>query len=61
MHAGVAPIPVRSGSTGGRVRMNKSGNRQLKAALHHVAVAQLHDSARDAAATTTAWPGFRSS
>lgn len=41
MHAGVAPIPVWSGRTQGRVRMNKSGNRQLNAALHRIAVTQL--------------------
>lgn len=41
MHAGVAPIPVWSGRTRGRVRMNKSGNRQLNAALHRIAVTQL--------------------
>ncbi len=41
MHAGVAPIPVWSGRTAGRVRMNKSGNRQLNAALHRIAVTQL--------------------
>lgn len=41
MHAGVAPIPVWSGSTRGRVRLNKAGNRQLNAALHRIAVTQL--------------------
>jgi transposase len=41
MHAGVAPIPVWSGRTQGRVRMCKSGNRQLNAALHRIAVTQL--------------------
>ena len=41
MHAGVAPIPVWSGRTHGRVRVNKSGNRQLNAALHRIAVTQL--------------------
>lgn len=41
MHAGVAPIPVWSGRTRGRVRMNKSGNRQLNAALHRIAVTQI--------------------
>jgi len=41
MHAGVAPIPVWSGRTKGRVRMSKSGNRQLNAALHRIAVTQL--------------------
>ncbi|WP_306825318.1 IS110 family transposase [Nocardioides massiliensis] len=41
MHAGVAPIPVWSGRTRGRVRHNKSGNRQLNAALHRIAVTQI--------------------
>lgn len=40
-HAGVAPIPVWSGSTSGRVRMTRSGNRQLNAALHRIAVTQI--------------------
>lgn len=41
MHAGVAPIPVWSGQTEGRVRMSKAGNRQLNAALHRIAITQL--------------------
>lgn len=41
MHAGVAPIPVWSGRTRGRVRINKSGNRQLNAALHRIALTQI--------------------
>jgi transposase len=41
MHAGVAPIPVWSGRTKGRVRLNKSGNRQLNAALHRMALTQI--------------------
>jgi transposase len=41
MHAGVAPIPVWSGRTKGRVRLNKSGNRQLNAALHRIALTQI--------------------
>lgn len=40
-HAGVAPIPVWSGTTAGRVRMTRSGNRQLNAALHRIAVTQI--------------------
>jgi transposase len=39
--AGVAPIPVWSGNTAGRVRMTRSGNRQLNAALHRIAVTQI--------------------
>jgi transposase len=41
MHAGVAPIPVWSGRTEGRVRLCKAGNRQLNAALHRIAITQL--------------------
>ncbi|MDZ4266951.1 MAG: IS110 family transposase [Mycobacterium sp.] len=40
-HTGTAPIPVWSGNTAGRVRLNRSGNRQLNAALHRVAITQL--------------------
>jgi len=40
-HAGVSPIPVWSGNTAGRVRMTRSGNRQLNAALHRIAVTQI--------------------
>jgi transposase len=39
-HAGVAPIPVWSGNTEGRVRMTRSGNRQINAALHRIAITQ---------------------
>jgi transposase len=41
MHAGVAPIPVWSGSTRGRVRLSRAGNRQLNAALHRIALTQI--------------------
>ena len=40
-HAGVAPVPVWSGNSAGRVRMTRSGNRQLNAALHRIAVTQI--------------------
>lgn len=40
-HAGVAPIPVWSGNTAGRVRLTRSGNRQLNTALHRIAVTQI--------------------
>jgi transposase len=40
-HAGVAPVPVWSGNAAGRVRMTRSGNRQLNAALHRIAVTQI--------------------
>jgi transposase len=40
-HAGVAPIPVWSGNTAGRVRLSRIGNRQLNAALHRIAVTQI--------------------
>jgi transposase len=41
MNAGVAPIPVWSGNTAGRVRLNRGGNRQLNAALHRFAITQV--------------------
>lgn len=41
MHAGVAPIPVWSGNTAGRVRLCRGGNRQLNTALHRIAITQL--------------------
>ena len=41
MNAGVAPIPVWSGNTVGRVRLNRGGNRQLNAALHRIAITQV--------------------
>lgn len=40
MNAGVAPLPVWSGNTKGRVRMSRTGNRQLNAALHRIAITQ---------------------
>jgi transposase len=40
-HAGIAPIPVWSGSTTGRVRLTRSGNRQLNAAIHRIAITQI--------------------
>ena len=40
-HNGVAPIPVWSGNTVGKVRMTRSGNRQLNAALHRIAITQI--------------------
>lgn len=40
-HSGVAPIPVWSGNTAGRVRMTRTGNRQLNAAPHRIAITQI--------------------
>lgn len=40
-HAGIAPIPVWSGNTKGRVRLTRSGNRQLNAAIHRIAITQI--------------------
>jgi transposase len=40
-HSGVAPIPVWSGNTAGRVRLTRSGNRQLNTALHRIAITQI--------------------
>jgi transposase len=47
MHAGVAPLPVWSGDRT-RFRLNRSGNRQLNAAVHRIAVTQIrmHEPAR---------------
>jgi len=41
MNAGVAPLPVWSGNTRGRVRMSRTGNRQLNTAIHRIAVTQI--------------------
>ena len=40
-HSGIAPIPVWSGNTHGRVRLTRSGNRQLNAAIHRIAITQI--------------------
>jgi transposase len=40
-HAGVAPIPVWSGQSEGRVRLSRCGNRQLNTALHRIALTQI--------------------
>jgi transposase len=40
-HAGVAPIPVWSGNTEGQMRLSRTGNRQLNAAIHRIAVTQI--------------------
>jgi transposase len=40
MHAGVAPIPVASGSIE-RHRLARGGNRQLNTALHRIAITQI--------------------
>jgi transposase len=47
-HAGVAPIPVWSGNSAGRVRLSRAGNRQLNAAIHRIALTQIrcHEPAR---------------
>jgi transposase len=39
-HGGLAPIPVWSGNTAGRVRMTRSGNRQINCAIHRIAITQ---------------------
>ena len=38
---GTAPIPVWSGNTQGRVRLNRGGNRQVNAAIHRIAITQI--------------------
>ena len=40
-HGGLAPIPVWSGNTAGRVRMTRSGNRQINCAIHRIAITHL--------------------
>lgn len=40
-HAGVAPIPAWSGANQGQMRLSRSGNRQLNAALHRITVTQI--------------------
>jgi transposase len=40
-HVGTAPIPVWSGDTKGQVRLSRSGNRQLNAAFHRIAITQI--------------------
>jgi transposase len=40
-YTGIAPIPVWSGNTAGRVRLARSGNRQLNAAVHRIAITQI--------------------
>jgi transposase len=37
---GTAPIPVWSGNTKGKVRLNRGGNRSINTALHMIAVTQ---------------------
>ena len=40
-HAGVAPIPAWSGASAGQMRLSRSGNRQLNAALHRIDITQI--------------------
>ena len=40
-YAGLAPVPEWSGSTNGRLRVCRSGNRQINTAIHRIAVVQL--------------------
>jgi transposase len=40
-YAGLAPVPAWSGSTRGRMRAHRGGNRQLNAALHQIAMTQI--------------------
>jgi transposase len=40
-YAGLAPIPEWSGSTNGRLRVCRSGSRQINTAIHRIAVVQL--------------------
>lgn len=40
-YAGVAPIPAWSGASEGQMRLSRSGNRQLNAAFHRMALTQV--------------------
>lgn len=40
-YVGVAPVPAWSGSTRGRVRLTRSGNRDMNSALHTIAIVQI--------------------
>ncbi|MGJ6127270.1 IS110 family transposase [Mycolicibacterium sp. Y3] len=40
-YTGVAPLPLSSGSTTGRVRLSRSGNRACNAAIHRIAIVQI--------------------
>jgi len=40
-YIGVAPLPHSSGATDGHLRMTRSGNRQLNAAIQRIAVTQV--------------------
>lgn len=42
-YGGLAPVPVWSGSTNGRVRMTRSGNRQINRAFHTISLTQTRD------------------
>jgi transposase len=37
---GTAPVPVWSGASAGKVRLNRGGNRSMNCALHMIAVTQ---------------------
>jgi transposase len=39
-YGGIAPIPCGSGTTAGRHRLHRGGNRQINAALHRIAITQ---------------------
>lgn len=45
-YVGVAPIPQWSGGSDGRVRLSRSGNRQLNTALHTIALSQIRRTGR---------------
>jgi transposase len=40
-YAGIAPVPMWSGSTEGRLRLTRSGNRQCNSAIHRIAIVQI--------------------
>ena len=44
---GTAPIPVWSGTSSGKVRLNRGGNRTINTALHTIAITQARGVGRD--------------
>jgi transposase len=60
-YGGSAPIPCGSGSTAGRHRLHRAGNRQVNACLHRIAVTQARVDPRPRAFLRRNWPRERRS
>jgi Transposase IS116/IS110/IS902 family len=56
---GTAPIPVWSGSTEGKVRLNRGGNRLTNTALHMIAITQSRGPDQDAPTLRSSKPAAR--